>query len=721
MNKRMAELQTNEWQVQETLSMEELSKKIQDATKELNQLKQGLNNLSLEEQNSRLAEIESSIFDCSESLEELENDNAITVNQEQLNVLKSKVNVLKSEKESLKQQIEIQVRTEMEALTKSVNTTPASEQNQENNEENSNWWEKKWLWRQREWLTTRQWWKEHPWRNILWTLWWVWIVAWVCSLFKSHDYESEIPWYSEMSRKEKRLARRKLRKEKRAERRENRPWRQKFLIWAWIATWTVVWWVEVYKHWNKISAWFQEKLWLALSFEEARQKVENEVRNWKVDDDHFGAFNANFDSGITYNEETQEICSYEQKTKIDKKTKKLEWLDVEFASYEELIHAANIVNFAKRKLRWRWASSAPFKQTDRWWDIAFACSGTWEAEFLSANNSNERSWILGTVGTVWWWILGWYCAWVKWVAIWSLSWWLGWYVLWAYIDNTSAAGRCCQTIARWKNFDLFLNYLNRQTDENGKSLWESVWDEHIDPNWTPINNLIDNWYEGIDYSKREWVLAEIEKTYWYWESHSWRRNLEIIRDKSKPNDYIIKSFGHNAKLTIEWWPDAIWGEIDYSKIKKIHIEKYEDNDWWDWLDIDFPKTEEWVKEAIKTANLTNMIREDRNRKWWEEFPFMYGMYVRWLTDWSFNLDIDTPGIWSNYQWWTCVVSHDMLKNRFPTIFEDMDKTRALFVKGIPSVEYRHDQAREDKSEWSQYIKFLHQMRAKNWGQYRKKV
>ena len=112
----MAEPQTNERQGQETLSMEMLSKKIQDATEELNQLKQGLNNLSLEEQNNRLAELEASIFDCSESLEELENDNATTVKQEQLNALKSQVDTLKSEKESLKQQIETQIRTEMETF-----------------------------------------------------------------------------------------------------------------------------------------------------------------------------------------------------------------------------------------------------------------------------------------------------------------------------------------------------------------------------------------------------------------------------------------------------------------------------------------------------------------------------------------------------------------------------------------------------------------------------
>jgi hypothetical protein len=298
-----------------------------------------------------------------------------------------------------------------------------------------------------------------------------------------------------------------------------------------------------------------------------------------------------------------------------------------------------------------------------------------------------------------------------------VSGWLWWYALWAYIDNTSAAWRCCWTIARWKNFDLFLMYLNDQTDENWKSLWESAGEQVIDPNGSPINNVVHNW--ETDRSKMEWLLAEIELS--YGEDQTWRRNLDIIRDESNPTEYTIKSYGHATKLTIEWWPTTIWEEIDYSKITKIHIEKYWEKDRWDWLDIDFPKTEEWLKEAISVINLTNMIREDWHWKWGEEFPFMYGMYVHWITDWSFNLDMDTPGIWSNYQWWTCVLTHDALKNKYPTIFKDMDKTRTLFLQWVPSVEYRHDQASYDKAEWSQFIKFLHQMRAPNWWQYWKKI
>ena len=185
-------------------------------------------------------------------------------------------------------------------------------------------------------------------------------------------------------------------------------------------------------------------------------------------------------------------------------------------------------------------------------------------------------------------------------------------------------------------------------------MWESAWEQHIDPNETPINEVVDNWKEWND---RDWILAEIEKT--YWEDQTWRRNLKIERNESNPKEYTISSYNHKLKMTIEWWPTKKWEKIDYSKIKKIHIEKYDEYESrWDWLDIDFPHTKEWLTEAIKTANLTNMIVEDWKWKWWEAYPFAY-----WRYKMPFNLDMDTA--WFG---WKAIVSHSMLSNRYPILF-----------------------------------------------------
>jgi len=549
---------------------------------------------------------------------------------------------------------------------------------------------KEWIWDQWDDVWNKEKWKEEWLKNTLRTAWfvatWVWAVAlaykWVKKLWNWAFWSNEEDEVEEET--EEKTNKKKKKKEKESS------WWKKFLVGAWLAAWTVVGWVEVYKHRNRISSRFKEKLWLALSFDESIKKVEAEVRNWKVDDDHFWVFNAHFDWWITYDENTQEICSYWQKTKIEKNWKKLQWKDmekVEFASREELIHAANIVNFAKRMLRWRWASSTPFWKTDRWGDIAFNCSEKWKQEFLSASNSNEWTRILGTLWTVGWWILWWYCAWVKWAAIWVAWWWTWWYALWAYIDNTSTAWSCCETICRWRNFDLFINYLNSQKDENWKSLWVQ-WEEKYEPdNTTPMHKFLNE------------VKKEIDESYGNGDEDSTRRNLRIEQSEWNPKEYIISSYNHKLKMTLEWWP-AKWEKIDFTKIKKIHIEKYDEYDSrWDWLDIDFPHTEDWLKEAIKTANLTNKIVEDWKWKWWEIYPFAYGRYKA-----PFNLDIDT-----DWFMWTAIVGHSMLKNRFPSIFEDLGKYPYVIGAISDIQEEMHDQAVQDKSEWSQYIKFLHQI------------
>ena len=639
---------------------------------------------------------------------------------------KNKAEELKAQAEAVKQKIENEIlsledktddeskkkKEEAETLLNTFNETMklyesilSSSENGTKKEKSENGQEEKWfLWKAWEWVW-EQWddvwdkekWKTEAWTNALRTAWfiatWVWAVAlaykWIKNLWNRAFWDDEEEWEDE-EKETKKKKKKKLKK-------ENSRWK-KFLIWAWITAWTVVGWVEIYKHWNKISAWFKEKLWLALPFDEAKQKVEAEIRNWKIDDNHFWAFNAHFD-WITYDEQTQEICSYGQRTKVDKSSKKLQWLETEFPGREEMIHAANIVNFAKRMLRWRWASATPFGQTEWGWDLSFTCSESWKQEFLGMNNSNERSWILGTLWVTWWGILWAYCAWVHWAAIGWVWWWAWWYALWAYIDNSSSAWRCCSTIDRGVNFDLFVNYLNRQTDENGKSLRESAWEQHINPDDTPINWLVDNWGEWSEWSG---ILEELENS--YWEDQSWRRNLKIDRNENKPEEYMICSYGHKLKLIIEWWPTKKWEEIDYSKIKNIHIEKYDEYDsWWDWLDIKFPHTKEWLKEAIKTANLTNMIVEDRKWKWWEDYPFFWWKYTT-----PPSLDMDTD--WFR---WKTILSRDSAK-KFPTLFKDLKKWSdwwfwsTIWATNSHQTQM-HDQAVHDKDEWSQYIKFLHQI------------
>ena len=547
-------------------------------------------------------------------------------------------------------------------------------------------------------------------KKLLRTVWLLWIGTWTLALIFNwkklfgKDKEKKEEWDKDDSTDSS--------ESKKDDKKKWMPRRKKFLWGAALTTWWVIWSIEIYKHRNRLSSRFKERLWLALPFDKAIQKVESEVRNWKVDADHFGAFNSHFEWWITYNEETKEICSYWQSTKIEKNWKKLQWMDVEFASWEELIHAANIVNFAKRRLKGRWATAKPFWQTSWWWDIQFACSARWQQEFMSASNSNEWSWILWTLWTTWWWILWGYCAWVKWAAVWAVWGWASGYALGAYIDNSSTAGRFCETISKWRNLDEFLIYLNNQTDENWRSLRESYGEQHINPEDTPISEVVDNWWEWPNWS---WVLAEIEKE--YWEDQTWRRNLEIKRCWEEPwgnhEEYRIKSYGHELKITIKWWPSKKWDKIDYSRVSKVHLEHYDAYEcWnkWSWLNIDFPHTEKWLKEAIMVANLTNMIVEDREWKWEEAYPFAY-----WKYKFLFALEMDTDWLWTNQLWWTTILNNDKLKTLYPTLHQDLKKfpsTEAATIWSIMSDKFQrkmHNQAINDENTWSQYIKFLHQI------------
>ena len=103
------------------------------------------------------------------------------------------------------------------------------------------------------------------WKNIVHTIWWLWIAWWIAwlsgKIFGNKDYKKEIEWYDNMTRKEKRKARKEWKKKKRLERKEKRKeksfwdrWYWKALIWTWIWTW-------IYYLYRWISSWDWSIFW----------------------------------------------------------------------------------------------------------------------------------------------------------------------------------------------------------------------------------------------------------------------------------------------------------------------------------------------------------------------------------------------------------------------------------------------------------------------------
>ena len=552
------------------------------------------------------------------------------------------------------------------------------------------WKTKDWVWEQWDDVWSKEKRQQEWWKNLFRTAWfvatWVWAIAltvkWIKKLFWK-DKGKEKPSHRSSSGGEKKSR-----------------WRR-FLVWAWITAWSVVGWVGIYKNWNRITSWVKEKLWKALNFEEAMYTVEAEVRNWINSDNNFWEFSAHF-GGMSYDENTHEICSFWQKTKINKSNKTIDWKymnEIQFASWEELFHAVNIVNFAKRELRWRWANETPFAVNKRTWDIDFSLSDKWKTQFVGASWSNFWTKFFWLWWAWWGWLLWWYFLWLKWWLTWAVAWWLAWYTLWSVIDNTSTMWRACWTIAKWANLQKFVNYLNEQ------NFWWEQKEVYESDGTTPIHKYLNK------------VKQEINEAYWDWTEDSAKRDLKVERNESTPDIYKIKSYYQEITLKLDWCTAKKWEEIDFSKINNIHIEKYETIDGqridsrWDWLDIDFPHNEEWLKEVIRTANLTNKIVNDWKWEWWEAYPFAYGKYISWNNVAAFNFDIDTRGMWSNRQWWTCILTHDKLKKWYPTILKDLEKYDrwVLAWKQDKMHNQANPTANQYKSKWSQYIKFLHQI------------
>ena len=525
-------------------------------------------------------------------------------------------------------------------------------------------------------------WKALKRTGIAWGIW-AWI-AWISSKFKWNDDEEEEEEESKPADESESWNKTKKKKKKK---KDKEGWSRlsKFFLWTWITAWTLLWWTMIYKKWNYIKWRFNEKLWNSLSFESALVNVSAEVSSWLIDE---SPFRYNFDDGIKYNENKQTIKSYDRETKINVKNRTIEWLDhVVFPDYKELIHAANIVNCLKFNFHHSCYDNNPFTRTTGWWwDLQVHLANDTTPECLSASDTNAWAWIWwaswctlgGLLWAYWWWTM-----WSVWWAVW---WWATWATLWSMLDNNSSMWKTVSTIASWNNFQEFIAYLNKQTTNDWKSLRAHEYKEVVSQSpiqwlWTQILNEILGTYseDGEDYD----------------------RNLNIIQDEEDPSHFLIESYNEKVPLIIEWC-DVKWnGRLDYSKIKSIKIGKYKKDDRWKWLEIDFPHNEEWLKEAIRTANLTNKIRKIFHNEWWEKYPFWVKMY-----GYHRHLQIDT-------RWWRWedIVKRDTLWRRFPTIFADLKKQI-----NETEQETLHTQAFYNKDqEWygSKYIRFLHQMREQN--------
>ena len=642
-------------------------------------------------------------------LEELKNNVTLSETEK-----KSKAETLKSQAETTKQSIQTEInalsdktddeskkkKEEAETLLNSFNETISlyssvlnsteskpEEQAKEETEEEKGIFEKAkdWVWDQWDDIWDKEKWKTEWWKNALRTAWfvatWVWAVALAYKGIKS--LWNRAFWDDEEEEEEEKT-------ESKPKKKKKSSWWKKWLAAIWI--WTA--WYLWYKHWDKIKEFWgdmrdkikkifeREK---PLTIEEAVKSATSEVRNWKIKEN---PFRQHFEWWITYNEADGTISSYWETTTIDVKHRRIEWLNgVKFPNYEELVHAANIINFARRNFAWKCQSTEPFEISDWWWGDLVVQLANWEKpEWISASDSSLWTKILWAWGCAIWTALWAYILWVKW-AVWLwVTLWLWWAAVWDYIDNDSSVWNTAWSVASWTNLKRFKNCLNEQKNSKWDSLWPKKSHQEVSPDdASPIEKELNE------------IIKEIESQGWEW---PWWRDLKAEQDKNNPEIFVISSYHQSVPITLKWCTETGSNHVDYSKIKGIKIWKYRESDRWEWLGIDFPHNKEWLKECIRTANLTNFIRwnNDFAWNWWEDFPFVY-----WKYNVPFALDMDTIGIW-----WKAILSHDSLTTKFPTIYNDVQKQ---FCK--TDQDKLREQAFNNKNfDWyeSYYIRYLHQMR-----------
>lgn len=193
---------------EEVLSVDKLSEEIKKTSKELQELKKWLDSLSAQEKNikklyynHKVQYYDNIISSYLEKLEEIES--AAWTNDTELQMLKVQIMFLKIKNDNIQKEIEVETKSEISKLEKSVNT---------------NWW------------------------KLLRVLWWAGLIGWSSRLFRKirdRKYKDKITWYDNMSRKEKRKSRRKWRKDNKLSFWEKPFWR--FLKWTWTSLWIISW------------------------------------------------------------------------------------------------------------------------------------------------------------------------------------------------------------------------------------------------------------------------------------------------------------------------------------------------------------------------------------------------------------------------------------------------------------------------------------------------
>jgi len=471
-------------------------------------------------------------------------------------------------------------------------------------------------------------WKTEKWKNVLRVVWfaatWIWALAliykWVKALFSSDEDEED----EEEEEKPKKKKKKKT------------SWWKKWLAWAWWILWATAIWTWAYKNWNYLSWKVNDLLGRNLTFEEALTKAEALVLN--------RAEEAPMRKHLwfKFHEDTSELEAFHNRVKIDKKKKRIVWLNISFPNYEEMLTAATLINYMKFAYSWLWASAKPFHVYSdfEWWDI-WVSLATWTEDWIS------WSW---NTWEILWWTIGSMLSLVAWIYSKSPKVWLSvaavaipsWIIAWNWLDGKNTLHQICPTLDSQHSKDLFTVYLNE--------LWC----------WKKGNQNLDEVSQSPIMNEVKKVIKEIEDT----DPDDWKKDNRW--NERKLDAVPVSWTTDKIKITSYGWVETIVTVNMKNKTMKI------DN-----LDIVFP-LEEW----IRTANFTNMMKKNYAWECWDnDKPFSYKWSI--ITAGHPWLYISLPWSISNpASAYTRVLTQDMMEKKFPKLLEKVDSHYVPYLNKI---------------------------------------
>lgn len=301
-----------------------------------------------------------------------------------------------------------------------------------------------------------------------------------------------------------------------------------------------------------------------------------EVVNWnlqaKAKETHLKTW-----ANLKYNEDTKILQAFGYDFKIDTEKNRIEWLDITFQNYEELISTAAVIWAAKNTFKGKCAKTDPFSISSWWGDIEATLSDTDTRDLASG------SW--KPVGAIWWAAFGsllalwaWYLWGVKlwgYTAIGAIP---GFAALWsATIDKNNTIAQIAPSLDEQSNKLALVAHLNTRNGWAAHKATQEELKEKAKTNSDTINETFVKTLSKIQNKKNENDESNTPQ--------SGARNAEI-KSYTDVNGKI-----NNDIMELQSWDQKLYLKVEKDANGNINKVIVEDS----WLEFTWPNA---VSQAL---------------------------------------------------------------------------------------------------------------------------